>query len=236
MRTITKAGAASAALLLAVGLTGCDDTTGLDREARTVSVRMSQAAGTADASLAGLRASIGETTVSADNVPRDAVDAVNLTIVEVQVLPSTPDTAADEDGAWISLDVEGGTATVNLLDLPAGDGAGVTVASGQLEEGTYHNVRLFFEDAEIVLDDSVTIGGGPGGQGGRTVEAGTHDLFIPSGAQTGVKIPTAEFTVDADGAAVDVLVDTDASIQSINMTGTGLLMTPVLSAGTGQSP
>lgn len=185
--------------------------------------------------LADSRASPGATTGPAESVPPEAVDAVDLTINEVQVRRTQPDTAAGEDGGWVSLEVEGGTVTVNLLGLPSADGGGVIVASGQLEAGTYHDVRLFFESAEIVLNSSVTIGGGPEGDGGRTLEAGTHDLFIASGEQTGVKVPTAEFTLDSDGATVDVLADAETSIQSINATGRRLLMTPVLTAETGQS-
>lgn len=107
---------------------------------------MSRTSGAAGSVLADSRASLGETTGSADDVPREAVDAVNLTINEVQVRRAQPDTAAGEDGGRVSLESEGGTVTVNLLDLPS---------------------------AEIVLNSSVTIGGGPEGEEG-TDPGGGH--------------------------------------------------------------
>lgn len=228
VKPLTTVGLASAALILSSGLIGCGDATGPDREAQFVTVRMEQTSGTASASLTARQATVGGTTVSADNVPREAVDAVNVTIHEVQVLAAEEDTASGRDGGWVALNVQGkgGQATVNLMDLPS-TGTGVTIAAGQLDQGTYRNVRLVIESADIVLNSAVTLGGGPNAP---SLEAGTHDLFIPSAEQTGVKVPTAEFTVDTDNVAVDVLADTEASIQNINLTGRGLLMTPVLTA------
>lgn len=236
MQILHKIGLTGLAGLLAIGLAACSDGLGPDQEPGTVQVTMSESSGTASASLAGLQASFSETGMTASNVPMDAVDAVNLTINEVQVLPVEEDGengnggSNGENGGWISLDVEGGTTTINLVDLPS-NGSGVTIAGGQLDPGTYHNVRLFFESAEIVLNSSVTLGDGEDGDGGTTVEAGTHALFIPSGFETGVKVPTARFEVsDNSSAAIDVLADSEGSIQTINLTGTGLLMTPVLTA------
>lgn len=124
------------------------------------------------------------------------------------------------------------TVTVDLTDLPTGD-SGLTVAVGDLEAGEYQNVRLRFTDAELVISDTVTLGGGGKGKGngGETFPPGTYDLFIPSGDQTGIKVPTAGFTLDEDtGGTVTLFADAGASIQNIEITGRGFLMTPVLTA------
>lgn len=210
-----------------------------------VRVQLRQADGLASAAMASMSGS----PTAAANVPEDAVDAVNVTLTRVDVHRSENGTSTNgtstDDGTsgWISLDVvsnTNGTSTsatstedvvVDLTELPT-SGEGVTVAAGDLEAGTYRNIRLFVEKAEIVLTESVTLGG-ESGQGGETFEPGTYELFVPSAAQTGIKIPTAGFTVDSEtGGTVTVLSDTDASIQNINVTGQGLLMTPVLTAET----
>lgn len=246
MRALRTTAVLGTLALLGAWLAGCGETAfGPDADAgpSTVTVRM----GAASAGASVLAAAVGET--AAGRVPEDAVDAVRLAIHRVEVHRSgtngTSSTSTDDGAGWTSLEVqtggEGDSVVVDLVALTSASSTAsgtstsstVTVAEDQLEAGDYSNVRLFFEWAEIVLNSAVTLGGGQGqgqGQGGQTFEAGAHDLVIPSAEQTGLKVPTAEFTVDQDGAAVDVLADTDASIQNINVTGRGLMMTPVLTS------
>lgn len=213
----------------------------------SVRVQLRQADGLASAAVASVSGSGPD--MAEGNVDMDAVGAVNVTLSRVEVHrtgngTSTNATSTDDGtSGWVSLELAestNGTSTnatstggvvVDLTELPS-SGDGITVAAGDLEAGTYQNIRLFFEKAEIVLTESVTLGS-DSGQGGRTFEAGTYELFVPSGKQTGIKVPTAGFTVDSEtGETVTVLSDTDATIQNINVTGQGLLMTPVLTAET----
>ena len=57
-------------------------------------------------------------------------------------------------------------------------------------------------------------------------------LRIPSSEQTGVKIPGADFTIDAEtGTEVTVMFDEGTSVQNITITGAGeVIMNPVLTA------
>lgn len=201
-------------------------------------VQFQQTGDAASAAMASMTGS--ETGMQAANVPDDAVDALNVTLSGLEVhregATSTNATSTDDgDGEWVALELaENGNATsttstdgvvLDLTELPD-SGDGVTVAAGELEAGTYKNLRIFFDKAELVLADSVTLGN-------ESFAPGTYEVFIPSGDNTGIKVPTAEFTVDSEtGETVTVLSDTDASIQNINVTGRGLLMTPVLTAET----
>lgn len=226
----------AALVAAALPLLGACEGNGLGPEASgSLQVQFEQADNVASAALATMTDS---GTMESANVPEDAVEAVNVTLSRVEVHrsgngTSTNATSTDDGRAgWVSLELaQEGSATstdgvvLDLTELPS-SGEGVTVAVGDLEPGTYGNLRLFFDEAEIVLAESVTLGT-------ETFEAGSHELFIPSGDATGIKVPTAEFTVDSEtGETVTVLSDTDASIQNINVTGRGLLMTPVLTAET----
>lgn len=186
-----------------------------------VTVTMAEGAGSAAATSAassafGLEAAEG-------NVPMEEIGSINVTITGVEVLRTGGD-AEGSDAGWVSVAVEGGSVTVDLLALSED---GVALAEGELEPGDYRNVRLFFSDAEIVLEGEVSLGA-------QTFEPGTYELFIPSGDQTGIKVPTETFTVAEEGATVTVLSDTEASVRTVNVTGNGFLMTPVLTAETGQ--
>lgn len=227
----------SLALLLSLGLVallaGCGDGTG-PAGSGTVQVNMSSG-GSASGNVQ-VAASLSPPDARAGVVSTSQVSSVEVTVNRVEVLRVEADTAGADSasagsGGWVTLQVEGDSQTIDLTELPSGDG--VAVASADLDPGEYRNVRLFFSSAAVTFSEDVTFpGGGQGGQGGQTYEAGTaHELFVPSGDQTGLKVNTASFTVDGEtGATVNVLADTDASIGNIVVTGNGLLMTPVLTA------
>lgn len=180
------------------------------------------------------------TGIRAARLSREAVEAVTLNLNAVEVYRLNADTTGSDttqgpDARWVRLEVVSDTASdsdsvvLDLTELPD-DSAGIEVAAGDLEPGTYRGLRLRFTGAELVLSDSARLGDG---DDGATFGPGTYDLFVPSGAQTGVKLPSVRFTMTSDDAeTTTVLADTDASIQNINITGDGFLMTPVLkSAG-----
>lgn len=153
------------------------------------------------------------------NVPLEAVDAINVTIDRVQVLPAA-------GGPWVTLDVAEGAGAINLLDLPSeGQGDPVVLARAELEPGDYSNARLFFMERSILLNQSVCPGGGtgngdgegPGDAGGPPcLEAGEHDIFVPSSLQTGIKTD-ARFSIGEGGEEETVVLvfDADATIRSI---------------------
>ena len=98
------------------------------------------------------------------------------------------------------------------------------IASDQVAAGSYNNLRIFVSSATITLANDVTVGT-------ETFAAADnpHELFIPSGEETGIKVPLFGVEVAADAAAdVAVAFDEQASVQTIAATGTGLLMSPVL--------
>ena len=179
-----------------------------------------------------------EAGIRAARLSQESVEAVTINLEAVEVYRLNADTTGSDttqgpDARWVRVEVVSDSASsdsasleVDLTDLPD-DSTGIEVAAGDLEAGTYRGLRLRFSGAELVLADSARLGGGDG----ETYGPGTYDLFVPSGAQTGIKLPSVRFTMTADGSeTTTVLADTDASIQNINITGRGFLMTPVLKA------
>lgn len=225
---------AVAAALPVLAACGGDSATGPGGTAN-YRVQLAQIDGTGSAALAS--GGVEDAGVRAARLSQDAVEAVELTLIAVEVFRLNADTTGSDttqgpDARWLRLPVQSDTASdadsvvLDLTELP--DTSGVTVAADELEPGTYRGLRLRFEGARIVLADTVRLGSGSGSDG-KTFPPGTYDLFVPSGVQTGVKLPEVRFTITADDMeTTTVLADTEASIQNINVTGRGLLMTPVL--------
>lgn len=111
--------------------------------------------------------------------PFDLVKEANVTIGRVDVVTDAEVVTILEEER-----------TFNLLDLR--DGVTAVLAEEELPEGSIAQIRLIVTDAEVVLDDASMT---------------TFDLFIPSGAQTGLKIVLGAF-VDA-GAETIVTLDFD---------------------------
>lgn len=203
-------------------LAACSDTTGTsDGEVR---VRMAASATTA-ASFDGtdLIAASGPLTVS-------MIDSIMVTVVAVEAIRAeSSDEDDDKAGRYVRLDLtETGGVRINLLGLPL-DSTGLIIARGELREGTYNRIRLRIEpgSAKISLNSDVAFGGN------SVLEAGIYDLEIPSSAQSGIKVQTANFTVDDDaGADVTLVFDLNTSIGNIHTTGNGrIIMNPVLKPG-----
>jgi hypothetical protein len=215
----TRALALLGALLLP--LAACDDATG---PAGQTEVLLSQGT-TAAASLSS--------TLLAENfaapVSLSQVASIEVVITGVQVLPAeeVEDESEDDadDGAWIPLALvgaEGQGVRVDLLQLPTS--SAVTLATAELEAGSYENLRLFVSDATITFREPVTVGR-------REYPANQPlPLFIPSAEQSGIKLPQASFTVPAEGGEqVVVQFNAAASVRGINATGEGtVLLNPVL--------
>ena len=129
---------------------------------------------------------MGAMTVRLVDSPTSAFREINLDIQQVQIHASA---TASESG-WITLGNP--NKVVNLLALQGG--VVETLAAGaSLPAGTYQQLRLILGSRNgVVLSDGAAA-----------------DLRVPSGMQTGVKIP-GNFTVAA-GTTADVFIDFDAA-------------------------
>jgi hypothetical protein len=178
-------------------------------------------------------------------VPLDQVSAINVTVTSIQVhrvgaddgdgTEGTEGTDGDEgsdgidgdgsEGPWITVDLAGGATAaggieINLLGLSA---EGSKVASADLPSGRYNQARIFFTDATIVFSGPVEV------DGMMLAEDEDHDLEIPSGEQTGVKVQTGFFDVPAAGTeTIGLLFDPLNSVKNIVVNANRISMTPVI--------
>jgi hypothetical protein len=119
--------------------------------------------------------------------PIDMVSQANVTITKIDI---RRDSTEVDDAVFETISEE--VQSFNLLDLQ--NGVKSSLADLQLEVGSYDLVRLFVDEASVVLKD--------GSQ---------FDLNIPSGAQTGIKVfisPSIEVT---GGLTSELLLDFDVA-------------------------
>ena len=145
-----------------------------------------------------------------------------MTVTRVQALPASAD--ENVESAWVSFDVSH-RGTINLRTLPTTAETGMQLAKGELPAGSYKNVRLMLdmdgpEAPSITFNKAVEVG--PKGYA-----AGTYPLEIPSAAQSGIKIPSAGFTV---GETVTLTFDGSTSVANVVANPKGVKMSPVLKA------
>ncbi|MGH7475921.1 MAG: DUF4382 domain-containing protein [Longimicrobiales bacterium] len=203
-------------LALVLPVAACEDGIGLDGR------------GTARVTLA--QSSMQSAMVTTDQIMSDAgmasvelelVESIKLQITGVDLLPAGEDDEAA--GGWVTLSVTGGgSAEFDLLAVPDETQAGIELARGEVEAGSYSNLRIRFSDATITFNQPVTVGP-------ASFDADTeYDLFIPSGAQTGIKTDIA-FVVEEDATDTVLLIfDGAQSTASITATGSGsVIMAPV---------
>lgn len=103
------------------------------------------------------------------DAPADYIAAAEVDIGRVELLPAG-------DGAPIVLSEDGTDGFVNLLDFQ--DAATMQLAEAEIEAGDYTQLRLIVEAARVGLVEGYTF------RDGSTEK----DLFVPSGAQTGIKL------------------------------------------------
>lgn len=123
---------------------------------------------------------------------------VNVTIERVEV-----NNSADEETGWITISEP--NQTYDLLELT--NGATEVLGSEELEAGTYEQIRL------ILADNGHTV----------VVNGTEHDLTIPSGQQTGIKLninaeiePNITYTILLDFDASRSVVETGNEQSGIN--------------------
>lgn len=122
-------------------------------------------------------------------------------------------------GAWVSIVID--PVTVDLTAVT--EGTATEVAAGGLPEGSYNQLRFFLQSATVTFLTDV-------GVGNAVFLAGQpYDIDIPSVDNTGLKVPTAHFTVGGTEETVVVLFDPTGTTASIGATGNGRVrMSPVL--------
>lgn len=103
------------------------------------------------------------------DAPADYIAAAEVDIGRVELLPA-------DDGDAIVLSEDGTDGFVNLLDFQ--NAATMQLAEAEIEAGDYSQLRLIVEAARVGLVEGYTF------RDGSTEK----DLFVPSGAQTGIKL------------------------------------------------
>ena len=116
--------------------------------------------------------------------------------------------SAHIDGQWVT--VENDPQTIDLLEW--NNGRTIEIGRAQMPAGRYTQIRLIITDAEVVVDNT------------------HHQMTVPSGARTGLKLGPA-FTIEPN-LTFELVVDFDAS-RSVVTTGprqapTGYMLQPRL--------
>ena len=190
----------------------CGDSTGNDNTGRARVYMSASNSGPAAVMSLSVDGSMGA--LSPDNV-----DSLFVRLTAISLLRLGDDTA-DASGGWITIQLaDSGLKRINVLNLPDEDS--VLLAAGDLEAGTYKNLRLEFDSASIVLKNDARVGN-------HDFEKGTaYTLRVPSGV---IKVPLSKFTVGEDSVStLNMEFRSQPSIANIVATGSGVLqMTPVL--------
>ncbi len=149
---------------------------------------------------------MGTLEVRMHDAPIDSADEVNVTVDRVEI-----NNEESEEG-WMTISEP--QQTYNLLDLT--NGAYVVLGDTTLEAGTYQQIRL------ILADSGHTV----------VIDGETHDMMVPSGSQTGVKLNVnAEIQEDI---TYTLMLDFDARRSVVKrghgQASPGYLLKPVIMA------
>jgi hypothetical protein len=133
----------------------------------------------------------------------DDYQAIYVTIAEVQVNKAA-EGEGDESGGWQTILTP--DTTYNLLELV--NGVIETLGIAELSAGKYNQMRLVLSK---LPDDSLNILGNPHPFANYLIdsEGTSHELKVPSGYQTGIKIVKG-FTIVAS-LATELILDFDAA-------------------------
>ncbi len=144
--------------------------------------------------------------------PSDLVEEANVTINKIEIRKSDD----SEESPFITISEE--VMDFNLLDLT--NGITESLIDMEIEAGTYDLIRLYVTDAGIVLSDG-----------------SSHEVKVPSGSQTGIKVFVKPDIVVTGGLTSELLLDFDVS-QSFILQGntntpsgiTGFIFKPTIKA------
>lgn len=137
--------------------------------------------------------------------PTEAYSAVYVTIDEIQI--HAKGDAADDDSGWTI--VANPQRTYNLLELT--DGVVEGLGEGPLEAGSYTQLRLIIGTTP---DNSPNIQCHPHPFANYAIDADDgeiHELKVPSGEQTGIKIICAGQCNIAENQTTELILDFDAA-------------------------
>ncbi|MDG6773415.1 DUF4382 domain-containing protein [Thiomicrorhabdus sp. ZW0627] len=145
----------------------------------------------------------GTLNLSLTDAPIDEAQAVWVEFTGVSIKKQNDDPEVAEE--WIDITFDQ-PKSINLLTLQGAQN--IELLTGQtLEAGTYSEIRLHVNAVQDGVEDSYI-----------TLDDGNHELDIPSGSQTGLKVK-GDIVVEAD-QAVGFTVDFDVR-KSIVVLGTG---------------
>ncbi|HKY64673.1 MAG TPA: DUF4382 domain-containing protein [bacterium] len=146
--------------------------------------------------------------------PTEDYSAVYVTITEIQVNQQ----GGDVEGGWVT--VAEPNRTFNLLDLT--DGVVEGLGEGPLEAGSYNQVRLIIG---TVPDDGPNILCHSHPFANYVVDADDqeiHELTVPSGEQTGIKIICAGKCEVAENQTTELILDFDAAASVVVAGNSGI--------------
>ncbi|KAB2836709.1 DUF4382 domain-containing protein, partial [bacterium] len=147
----------------------------------------------------------GTLSVGLTDAPTEDYAAVYVTINEIQVHRNGP--GSDDEGGWQT--VAQPNRTYNLLDLT--DGVVEGLGEGPLEAGSYSQIRLIIGTAP---DASPNILCHTHPFANYVIDADDseiHELTVPSGEQTGLKIVCAGKCDIAENQTTELILDFDAA-------------------------
>jgi hypothetical protein len=143
--------------------------------------------------------------------PSDLVAEANVTFTKIDARLS----GAVQGDPFVVLTEE--EVTFNLLDLT--NGITANLVNLDVPEGSYDLVRIYIKSANIVLSDGTIF-----------------NMFVPSGAQTGIKVFINPEIVVSGGLSAELLLDFDVSqsfvpVGNLTLEGlTGFIFNPVIKA------
>lgn len=160
---------------------------------------------------------MGTIQVSLTDAPADYIGSAEVVISEAYVV-----SAVNEERHHLLLP-EDGPRTFDLMELRGG--LEEFLGEVSVPEDVYSQLRLVVDSATVTLIDGETFGDG----------SRTRDLFVPSGAQSGIKVALDEPIEAEEGQVTLVVVDFDVNesfvLQGNPETPAGIkdvLFTPVL--------
>lgn len=123
----------------------------------------------------------GQFSVALTDAPSAMFDEAIVDIGAIQLIGN---------GAPVTLTNDGGVH--DLLELQ--NGVMADLATLDIEAGTYHQLRLIVESAEVTLAEGFEFADG----------TTTRALFVPSGAQTGIKVNLRYADAEEESAGVEI--------------------------------
>jgi hypothetical protein len=146
------------------------------------------------------------------DAPSDKIASAVVRISRAYLVP------AGEDGGGFETIFDGPPEEYDLLTLR--DGVRELLASTDIPEGEYAQLRLVVDEAEIELVEGLSFADG----------SQSRALFVPSGMQTGIKVAFSEpLVIDGETSLlVDFDVDQNFVFQGPEAAPHGVLFTPVL--------